>query len=104
MPALIEYTIASVDGAFDGAQLGAFAEYRDAEYMADGLKQLEQCDALLMGRTTYQQFSRIWPTRTDPWANRLNAMRSTCSPRPSTAPIGPTPPWSAPTRSTPYKK
>jgi dihydrofolate reductase len=27
-----------------------------------------------MGRTTYENFTKIWPRRTDPWADRINAM------------------------------
>ena len=33
------------------------------------------CDAMLMGRHTYESSARIWPLRSDPWAVRLNAMR-----------------------------
>jgi dihydrofolate reductase len=71
---LIEYTIVSLDGVFAGAALAGFAEYRDEAYMRDGLGQALSCDALLMGRTTYESFAAIWPRRTDPWANRINAM------------------------------
>jgi dihydrofolate reductase len=28
-----------------------------------------------MGRTTYEGFSRLWPGRAHPWADRLNAMQ-----------------------------
>ncbi len=72
---IIEYTLVSVDGVFAGAALGAFTEYRDDEYMRDGLSQALACDALLMGRTTYEGFAKIWPRRTDPWADRINAMQ-----------------------------
>lgn len=27
-----------------------------------------------MGRTTYEGFSKLWPGRTHPWADRINAM------------------------------
>jgi dihydrofolate reductase len=29
---------------------------------------------MLMGRTTYENFARIWPGRNHPWAERINAM------------------------------
>jgi dihydrofolate reductase len=32
------------------------------------------CDAMLMGRTTYEQMAKIWPGRTHPWADRLNTI------------------------------
>jgi len=74
MRKIIEYTIVSVDGVFAGAAIAGFAEYRDEAYMRDGLGQALSCDALLMGRNTYEGFAAIWPRRTDPWAERINAM------------------------------
>jgi dihydrofolate reductase len=32
------------------------------------------CDAMLIGRRTYEQMAKIWPSRNDSWAVRLNAM------------------------------
>lgn len=74
MRKIIEYTLVSVDGVFAGAAISGFSEYRDDAYMRDGLGQALACDALLMGRTTYEDFAAIWPRRTDPWADRINAM------------------------------
>ncbi|GHO99715.1 pyrimidine reductase [Reticulibacter mediterranei] len=72
---IIEYTLVSLDGVCAGAAISRFAEYRDDEaYMRDGLDQALACDSLLMGRATYESFVRIWPRRTDPWADRINAM------------------------------
>lgn len=50
-------------------------DYRDDAYFRDGLSQLSACDAMLMGRTTYESFAKIWPGSTHPWADRLNAMK-----------------------------
>src|SRR5215467_3704615 len=74
MRKIIEYTLTSVDGVFEGAAIAGFSEYRDDAYMRDGLGQALACDALLMGRNTYESFAKIWPRRTDPWADRGNAM------------------------------
>ena len=75
MRKIIEYTLVSIDGVFeDPARLG-FVGYRDDAYLRDGLGLLLACDAMLMGRNTYESFAKIWPSRTDPWAIRLNAMQ-----------------------------
>jgi dihydrofolate reductase len=74
MRKIIEYTLVSVDGVFAGPALARFGDYRDEAYFSDGLNQLLACDAMLMGRTTYEQFSNIWPARSDPWADRVNTM------------------------------
>jgi dihydrofolate reductase len=75
MRTILESTLVSLDGIYAGASISRFAAYRDDEaYMRDGLDRALSCDALLMGRTTYEDFTRIWPRRTDPWAERINAM------------------------------
>jgi len=74
MRKIIEYTLVSVDGVFAGADISGFFEYRDDAYLRDGLGQLLACDAMLMGRNTYESFAKIWPGRTHPWADRINAI------------------------------
>jgi dihydrofolate reductase len=72
---IIEYTLVSVDGVFSGAAISGFFEYRDDAYLRDGLGQLLACDAMLMGRNTYESFAKIWPGRTHPWADRINTIQ-----------------------------
>jgi dihydrofolate reductase len=74
MRKLIEYTLVSVDGVFADEAIGAFFQYRDDAYMRDGLGQLLASDAMLMGRNTYEGFSKLWPGRDHPWAERINAI------------------------------
>lgn len=74
MRKIIEYALVSVDGIFAEADISGFFAYRDDAYMRDGLGQLLSCDAILMGRNTYQGFARLWPTYDHPWADRINAM------------------------------
>jgi len=72
---IIEYTLVSLDGVFSAPHISAFLEYRDDAYYRDGLGQLLACDALLMGRNTYESFAKMWPGSTHPWADRINAMQ-----------------------------
>ena len=91
MRKIIEYTLLSVDGVFDGQTTG-FMEFRDEAYLRDGLGLLLASDAMLMGRRTYENFAKIWPARvgSHPWAERLNGIKSMSSPQSSTKPTGPT--------------
>ena len=75
MRKIIEYTLVSVDGVFTGTASAGFFEYRDDAYLRDGLGQLLACDAMLMGRNTYENFAKIWPGRVHPWADRINAIQ-----------------------------
>jgi dihydrofolate reductase len=80
---IIAHTIVSLDGVFEGAAISEesrighvsrFSPYRDEGYLLYELGQALACGALLMGRTTYEEFIEIWPGRTDPWSERINAM------------------------------
>jgi dihydrofolate reductase len=75
MRKIIEYTLVAADGVFTGPAIQQFLGYRDEAYFRDGLGQLLACDAMLMGRTTYESFAEIWPGRAHPWAERLNGMK-----------------------------
>jgi dihydrofolate reductase len=75
MRKIIEYTLVSVDGVFAGADISGFFDYRDDAYLRDGLGLLLACDAMLMGRNTYESSAKVWPGRTHPWAERINAIQ-----------------------------
>jgi len=75
MRKIIEYTVVSADGVFEGEGMQGLGNFQDDAYRRDGLGQLLACDAMLMGRGTYEFFAKIYPSRTDPWAVQLNAMR-----------------------------
>jgi dihydrofolate reductase len=75
MRKIIEYTLVSADGAIGDAQNWGVGNFQDDAYRRDGLGQLLACDAMLMGRHTYEIFAKIYPSRTDPWAARLNPMQ-----------------------------
>jgi dihydrofolate reductase len=68
-------TLASIDGVATGPQLRRFFEYRDDAYYRDGLGELLACEAMLMGRTTFEEFAKIWLGRSHPWADRLNNIK-----------------------------
>ncbi len=74
MRKIIEYTLVSVDGVFEDPQNWGLRNFQDDAYLRDGLGQLLACDAMLMGRRTYEILAKAYPARTDPWAVRLNAM------------------------------
>jgi dihydrofolate reductase len=75
MRKIIEYTLVSLDGVFAGPGIAQFHQFRDDAYYRDGLGQLLACDAMLMGRTTYEAFATLWPGRDHPWADAINAIR-----------------------------
>jgi dihydrofolate reductase len=75
MRRIIEYTLVSADGVFEDPQNWGLRDFQDDAYIRDGLGQLLACDAMLMGRRTYEILAKVYPSRTDPWAVRLNAMR-----------------------------
>ena len=74
MRKIIEHTLVSVDGIYAGTDISGFVAYSDEAYMRDRLGQLLSCDAMLMGRTTYEDFAALWPTFNHPLAERINAM------------------------------
>jgi dihydrofolate reductase len=67
-------TIVSLDGVIGSPHTWA-GEYFDAAAAASSLERLDACDAMLMGRRTYEIFSSFWPAGTDAYAQRMNDIR-----------------------------
>jgi dihydrofolate reductase len=75
MRKITEYTLVSADGVIGDAQNWGLRNFQDDAYLRDGLGQLLACDAMLMGRHTYEFLAGIYPSRTDSWGARANAMQ-----------------------------
>lgn len=74
MRKLIESTFVTLDGVIsDPHHYGP--PYWDDEHNAYGAKLMDDTDALLLGRATYEGFAAVWPTRGgDPFTDKINAM------------------------------
>ncbi len=75
MRRIINSTYMSLDGVVQRPELWTF-DYRDEEAAKFAHDQLFNCDALLMGRRTYEGFADVWPGRTDAegMADRMNSL------------------------------
>jgi dihydrofolate reductase len=71
MRRLINSTFVSLDGVINHMDRWHF-EFIDDETEAVALRQLEGCDALLMGRHTYDAYAGAWPGRDGALADRIN--------------------------------
>jgi dihydrofolate reductase len=77
MRRIINSTYITLDGVVEGPHLwpslGRGSDPRSDQIQTDLLL---TCDALLMGRRTYDVFAPVWPTRSgDPASDHINAMR-----------------------------
>jgi dihydrofolate reductase len=77
MRKIINSTYLSLDGVVEAPHLwpphGGQSDERAGRIQTDLLL---SCDAVLMGRHTYDGFAPVWPTRSgDPYSDRINAMR-----------------------------
>jgi dihydrofolate reductase len=80
MGKLIVWNIASVDGYFEGTEPWDLALHETVwgdELQALSIAQLEDAEALMFGRKTYEGFAAYWPneTETGPIADSMNAIR-----------------------------
>jgi dihydrofolate reductase len=71
---IINSTYISLDGVVERPQdwpsvgsRGSRGDELQAELMFS-------CDALIMGRRTYEGFAPVWPTRSDPYSDYINSM------------------------------
>ena len=76
MRRIINSTYITLDGVVEGPHLwpslGRGSDERGDQIQTDLLL---SCDALLMGRRTYDGFAPVWPTRSgDPASDHINAM------------------------------
>lgn len=76
MRKIINSTYITLDGAIENPQDWPSGTHSDDG--AGGALQvdlLQSCDALLMGRRTYESFAEVWPTRSgDPYSDQINTM------------------------------
>ena len=70
---IVNSTFISLDGVINHMERWHF-DFIDAEVNALAWKQLEESDALLMGRHTYDAYAGVWPSRSGEYADRINAM------------------------------
>ncbi|WP_232667338.1 dihydrofolate reductase family protein [Pseudonocardia sp. TRM90224] len=77
MRKIINSTYITLDGAIENPQ--DWPSGKHADDGAGGALQvdlLRSCDALLMGRHTYDGFAPVWPTRSgDPYSDQINSMQ-----------------------------
>ncbi len=74
MRKLIESTFMTLNGVIDNPQNWS-GPYWDDEYMAYNAALMENVDAQVLGRVTYEGFAEAWTERSgDPFADKFNAM------------------------------
>lgn len=75
MRRIINSTYISVDGVIDVQRLWPSGGADGGAGEAIQVELLQSCDALLMGRHTYEGFAPVWPTRSgDPFSDQINTM------------------------------
>jgi dihydrofolate reductase len=75
MRRLVNSTYISLDGVIEGPQHWPALGSQDERGDQLQAKLLLGCDALVMGRRTYEVFAPVWPTRSgDPVSDQINAM------------------------------
>jgi dihydrofolate reductase len=74
MRRIINSTFVSIDGVINHMEAWHFG-YVDEEATQIATEQLLACDALLMGRRTYEVYAQSWPGRDGEYAAKINGMR-----------------------------
>lgn len=75
MRRIINSTYVSLDGVIENPHLWPSIGPGDDRATALQTELLASCDAMLMGRHTYDGFAPVWPTRSgDPYSDRINSM------------------------------
>jgi dihydrofolate reductase len=97
MRRLIVTVYSSLDGVIEGEGNAALETWQlpfaDDEFERRAQQQLDACDALLLGRKTYQGFAEAWPSVTDEHgiAERMNSLPKYVASTTLTEPLG----WNA---------
>jgi dihydrofolate reductase len=74
MRRIIESTLVTLDGVHEHPEVWA-TPYFDSEAEAYALELLNQADAMLMGRRTYEFFAAAFPHRSGAYGDRINGIR-----------------------------
>jgi dihydrofolate reductase len=75
MRRIINSTYISLDGVIENPQDWPASEVEDDAGTLIQTELLFACDAVLMGRRTYEGFAPVWTTRSgDPFSDRINSM------------------------------
>jgi dihydrofolate reductase len=75
MRKIINSTYITLDGVIENPQDWPLPDVVDESAYAVQNELLFACDALLMGRRTYEGFAPVWTTRSgDPYSDRINSM------------------------------
>ncbi|MFD6069463.1 dihydrofolate reductase family protein [Amycolatopsis lurida] len=74
MRKIVESTLISLDGVVNDP--GSWAlDYFDHEFLKEAFELLQGCDAMLMGRGTYEDLSWRWPDQNGDFADAINGIR-----------------------------
>jgi dihydrofolate reductase len=72
---IVNSTFISLDGVIEAPHEWPPTEGSDPTGERIEIELLQSCDAVVMGRRTYEGFAPVWPTRSgDPYSDRINAM------------------------------